>query len=101
MFLIDSHDRFEVIGLMIPTLRLPSDLVVFLNERYMPVVMSGYTAAFVNEGMSMFVVVSPSDNLSYVYILYIPYSQIALRQSISVNQRVDDFCKVHKINRRL
>jgi len=72
MFLFEN-DKITSMTVVIPTLNLPDNLTKFLLERYMPFGMQGYTAAFLNEQQDMAVAITPSSNLMYMYVMYMPF----------------------------
>lgn len=72
LFLIENQ-KVKSMAVVIPTLKLPVNLANFLGERYQIVALDGYDAAFLNEKKDMAVMISPSDNLANMFIMYVPY----------------------------
>lgn len=73
VFLFEG-DKMTAAGVFIPTLSLPDNFADFLTERYQIVTLEGYLAAFINEKKDMSVGTSPTDDMSEMLIIYIPYS---------------------------
>ncbi|MDR1343885.1 MAG: hypothetical protein LBJ39_00895 [Tannerellaceae bacterium] len=95
MFILDSENRIEAMAIAIETLRIPSNLVDFLNERYMPIRMSNdYAAIFRDKNETMNVVVMPSDDNLNLFIMYTPYLVTRSLQRKDVMRNVEKSLKL-------